>query len=323
MPKPKLKCDKEFMMLKQPLPEDAYTSLEEDIFDNGCTSPLLVWENTIIDGYKRYEICHTWQFDYQTKQIDFSCREEALLYICIDQLNRSDLSKEAICYLIGKRFEIEKTLNTQKAANLLYEEQTAQKIHSVGRHTNFSFQTAIELGKEYHISHNTVYKYGIYARHIDIIWDKEPEIVRKIFSGKLKISHENVIELARLPKGNIRTLNEHLSKSGIEHIGYSDMRHELQWKRISAATNPAQRREKPPTPDFEIKKQPKYDPDAEISSLSLTIPSWVGTIKRVCDNTNFPEISQTAQDKLLRQLHLLYEAVQPLLDQLREENHNG
>lgn len=145
----------------------------------------------------------------------------------------------------------------------------------------------------------------------------------KIFSGKLKISHENVIELARLPKGNIRTLNEHLSKSGIEHIGYSDMRHELQWKRISAATNPAQRREKPPTPDFEIKKQPKYDPDAEISSLSLTIPSWVGTIKRVCDNTNFPEISQTAQDKLLRQLHLLYEAVQPLLDQLREENHNG
>ena len=81
MPKPKLKCDKEFMMLKQPLPEDAYTSLEEDIFDNGCTSPLLVWENTIIDGYKRYEICHTWQFDYQTKQIDFSCREEALLYI--------------------------------------------------------------------------------------------------------------------------------------------------------------------------------------------------------------------------------------------------
>ncbi len=313
--------DAEFMRMKLPLSDTSYASLEESIFDNGCLAPILLWENTIIDGYKRYEICRNWGLPYVTRHQYFASREDAISYICADQLKRNDLSKEATNYLIGKQFEAQKAINARLAAEQLH--QSSDLIRKPGRNTNYSYQTAIELGKQYQISHNTVYKYGIYARCIDIVWEKEPDIIKKIFSGKLKISHQNVVELSRLPKGNLRTLNEHLSNDGIEHIGYSDMRHELQWKRISAATSPAPKKEKPPEHEFEIKKPPKYDPDAEIASLSLTMPSWIGTIQRVRENTDFSKISKEARNKLLCQLHNLYQAVRPLIDQIREDEPNG
>lgn len=315
-----LKTDKEFKRIKQPLDEQDYNALEESIFDTGCTSPILVWNNIIIDGYKRYEICKCWQLPYETNELRFKSRDDALAYICVDQLKRTDLSKEATSYLIGKHFEALKAVNAQLASEKIMKEKLAGITHSAGRHTNFSNQTAIELGKLYGVSHNTVYKYGVYARCIDIVWEKEADIVRKIFSGKLKISHQNVLELSRLPKYNLRTLNEHLSTDGIEHIGYSEMRHELQWKRISAATNPSPKPE--PPHEFQIKKLPEYDPNAEIASLSLTIPSWNGTIQRVKNSTDFTKISKEARQNLLRQLYNLYEAVSPLVEMLREDKHH-
>lgn len=100
------------------------------------------------------------------------------------------------------------------------------------------------------------------------------------------------------------------------------MRHELQWKRVSAATSPPQKKTTAASHEFQIKKQPVYDPNAEIASLSLTIPSWNGTIKRVTENTNFTKTSREARQKLLRQLYNLYGAVTPLIDHLREETQN-
>lgn len=138
----------------------------------------------------------------------------------------------------------------------------------------------------------------------------------------MQISHQNVVELSRLPKTHIRILNEQLSNDGIEHIGYSDMRHELQWKRVSATTSPLPKKTSAPSHEFQIKKQPAYDPNAEIASLSLTIPSWNGTIKRVTQNTDFTKTSKEARQKLLRQLYDLYAAITPLIDHLREEKQN-
>ena len=317
-----IKTDNEFQRIKLPLSEQDYTALEENLFDNGCSAPILVWNDIIIDGYKRFEICTNWQLPFSTKNINFKSRDDAIAYICTDQLKRCDLPQKAVSYLIGKRFEAEKSVNARIAMEQYQSEKNTGIHHTAGRHTNYSYQTAIKLGKEYGISHNTVYKYGIYARSIDIVWEKEADIIRKIFSGKLKISHQNVVELSRLPKTHIRTLNEQLSNDGIEHIGYSDMRHELQWKRVSVTTNPPQKRATAPNHEFQIKKQPAYDPNAEIASLSLTIPSWNGTIKRVTQNTDFTKTSKEARQKLLRQLYNLYSTVTPLIDHLREEKQN-
>ncbi|MGI6735779.1 MAG: hypothetical protein ACOX41_00480 [Anaerovoracaceae bacterium] len=99
-----------------------------------------------------------------------------------------------------------------------------------------------QIADELKISRGTVLKYEIFTKCIDSLREKEPEIAAKILSGKLKISHENIIELERLPSRELHALNNTLSKSNIDHITYSDFRHELLWKEpalYSHATNSA------------------------------------------------------------------------------------
>ena len=70
--------------------------------------------------------------------------------------------------------------------------------------------------------------------------------------------------------------------------------------------------------DAQIKQMPEYDPDAELSSLSFTIPSWVRTIERTANNANFIASSDSAKDKLRCQLRELAKAADYLYYQIRE-----
>ena len=56
MPMPELVKDPEFTDLIQPRDTQYMEELEEDIFDHGCTDPVCVWNNIIIDGHLRYLI---------------------------------------------------------------------------------------------------------------------------------------------------------------------------------------------------------------------------------------------------------------------------
>ena len=106
-----IKTDNEFQRIKLPLSEQDYAALEENLFDNGCSAPILVWNDIIIDGYKRFEICTNWQLPFSTKNINFKSRDDAIAYICTDQLKRFDLPQKAVSYLIGKLFEAEKSID--------------------------------------------------------------------------------------------------------------------------------------------------------------------------------------------------------------------
>ena len=62
-----LKIDPEFQNQIPPLTDDEYKQLEENILKEGkLLSPLIVWNNTLVDGHNRYailqkhpEICYT------------------------------------------------------------------------------------------------------------------------------------------------------------------------------------------------------------------------------------------------------------------------
>ena len=52
-----LKIDPEFQNQIPPLTDDEYKQLEENILKEGkLLSPLIVWNNTLVDGHNRYEI---------------------------------------------------------------------------------------------------------------------------------------------------------------------------------------------------------------------------------------------------------------------------
>ena len=52
-----LKIDPEFQNQTPPLTDDEYKQLAENILKEGkLLSPLIVWNNTLVDGHNRYEI---------------------------------------------------------------------------------------------------------------------------------------------------------------------------------------------------------------------------------------------------------------------------
>ena len=70
----------------------------------------------------------------------------------------------------------------------------------------------------------------------------------------------------------------------------------------------------------QIKITPQYDPDAEVSSLSLTIPSWVSSINRTKDTANLKAISDTARDRLRNELANMIYSIRLLLNEMEESS---
>ena len=64
---------------------------------------------------------------------------------------------------------------------------------------------------------------------------------------------------------------------------------------------------------------PAFDPDAEITALTLTIPSWASSIKRTQTNADFDRVSNYAKDKLTETLIDLQNTISKMLSAIKEE----
>ena len=65
-----------------------------------------------------------------------------------------------------------------------------------------------------------------------------------------------------------------------------------------------------------IRNLPQFDPDAEIASLTLTIPSWISSTERVLRVSDFKMASNTAKNKLKYQLMCLLSTTNSILKKL-------
>ena len=182
-------------------------------------------------------------------------------------------------------------------------------------------EIATIIGKEYNFGFSTVTKYDVYARALDEIRAKGPEITNKILNGNLRVSHENVIELSRLPIEDINGLKRLLESGSIDRIGYSQLRHELRWQRLpTGKPDYRRRRRERENAEAGIKQMPVTDPDAELTSLKFTIPSWSKTISRTMELTDFPSTSASVRQEVKTQLVNLTRKINRLLKQLEEDS---
>ena len=101
-----LKIDPEFQSQIPPLTDDEFKQLEENILKEGkLLSPLIVWNNTLVDGHNRYEIVQEHpEISFSTMPLPFESREEVLAWICKNQLGRRNLTPEQKKFLIGKQY---------------------------------------------------------------------------------------------------------------------------------------------------------------------------------------------------------------------------
>lgn len=309
--------DAEFKSLIRPLSEDEFRLLEENIRNDGCLEPIVTWNGRILDGHNRYKICEHWQIPYKTFEMDFPCREKAISWICATQLGRRNISEEMRKYLIGKRFTAEKIISraqqkrpemspdlTQPSGAQLYQLYKAGDIAQAP----VKNRTAERIANEYHISHGTVEKYARFSRAIDAISEASPGLAPRILSGECKIAHNNILELSKLKKAEMQRVASSLLPAALEpNLRYRDTRERLQ------EITPMVPRIKP-----EIKNMPEPNPDAALTSLILTVPTWENSLQSALTQSDMREVSLQARKKLCDVLIRLKNTVDKTLEIIKE-----
>jgi hypothetical protein len=314
-----LSIDEEFQNLIRPLFKNEYMQLEANLIADGCREPISIWNGVIVDGHNRYKICTEHQIPFAVEEMSFTCREEAISWICTNQLGRRNLTEESRKYLIGKQYESERFLNRRRAVYLAVGKNEADNglpyetfdPEQSFRSGDTRRKTAERIAMDNHISHGTVEKYYIYARAIDEIEKKSPQMAQKILSGRYKVSHEGVLSLARGSSEEIQDLNKRLEHTKYPFAKYQTTRQEIQGiarvQKGSIDNRPS------------IKDMPEYDPDAEVIGLTLTIPSWSSSINRIIQS-NLETVSDSAKQKLYTALIDLQESVSLMLSAIEEDN---
>ena len=308
-----LMTDEDFRNLKHPLFPNEYKQLEASILTEGCLSPILTWKGFIVDGHNRYEICKRHGIPFRTEEVFFECKEEAMAWICAEQLGRRNITEETRKFLIGLQYENEKIANNRKV-RIRSESGKVMEILQKADQTNR--KTAHRIAEENHISPGTVEKYAIYTRALEEIGKKEPKLVPKILSGKYKFSHNGVIELARLSQEEIKGVNRRLERTSSAFAPYQATRKEIHDTVMNAAERA--KAKKIADQSHTVKDMPKYDPDSEVTGLTLTIPSWESSIKRVKAVTDLSLVSDDAKNKLVSALIDLKLIVDEMLYTVKE-----
>ena len=190
-----LKIDPEFQSQIPPLTDDEFKQLEENILKEGkLISPLIVWNNTLVDGHNRYAILQKHpEIYFSTMPLRFENREEAIAWICRNQLGRRNLSPEQKRYLLGKQYEAEK-----KAAKIFRGNQYTLAKKSGGTHDDNHHsgkKTCDRIAEENGVSRASVLRASHYTRGIDIADNLSPGIKQKVFSGEVKFTNEEMSKL--------------------------------------------------------------------------------------------------------------------------------
>ncbi|MGM9601552.1 MAG: hypothetical protein ACI3W5_08215 [Faecousia sp.] len=303
-----LKIDKEFKNLIPPLSRSEYLQLEENILAEGCREPIITWNGYIIDGHNRYEICTKHSIKFSIKEKEFDYREDAIAWICANQLGRRNVTEETRKFLIGMQYENEKVAaKFRNARGTNQYSGVSEKDIASGRYTSK------RIAEQQHISHGTVQKYAEYTRALEAIGKKDPDLVPKILSGRYKISHNNIVALSRLSPQELKSVIRRIEQVQQPFIQYSTAR-----KEILSPSLPSQvAGEQVAVPS--VKDAPVFDPDAELIGLTLTIPSWGSSIERAMSNADLSLASKSAKYKLIDALTYLRLKIDDVLSAIKEE----
>ncbi|MBO6273599.1 hypothetical protein J6O48_12595 [bacterium] len=282
-----LEIKEKFKNLIPPLTSLEYEQLEENIIKNGCREPICIWNETIIDGHNRYEICHKNEIPFFIQEVpDIGTDEEAVVWICANQLGRRNLSEESRKMLIGERYNAELIVNAKKNNYGHNQYSVNKEIRKPASHA-----TAEKIAKEYNISEASVRRYAQYSKVMNTMSETNPELFKQIKDGYLKFTREEISKMAFEQK----TQNNDNSRHKRSNAG----RHKKK---------------------FQIKEVPEYSPNVEFDSLAHTIPSWQRSIDRVLSNKDINNISYEVKTHLKTELEKIKFSIETMLCALEEKD---
>lgn len=290
-----LKIDERFQRLICPLDAQSLAYLEAGILSGRCDRSLVVWNGYLIDGFSCYRICAEHQLPFHVENKEFAGWEAAAAWICAQQLRRNDIPEELRRFLIGTQYLMEK-----REAQLLYNKDG---FHAK-QYGSACHQIAVRLGIVNHVARATVQKYAAYAQAVEVIQERMPKIAENILSGHIKISHEKLVAFSKMEDQAFQRAVRQME--AIKQPFFpGGTRQQYPRKLENSVEKPA--------PGPSVKDMPVFDPDAEITGLTLTIPSWSGSIDRMIKKTDLTLASAKAKERLASALLSLQKKISEAL----------
>lgn len=197
-----LKIDPEFSAQILPLSFEELQQLEMNMIRDGkLTDPIIVWNKTILDGHNHYNILRKHSFiEYEIKEMEFSSRQEALIWICNHQLGRRNLTPERRKYLIGKRYEAEKQISQNRGNQYTSTKKDATDQNDPCQNKSGSHITRQRIAKETGTSEGYVQRAEKYMNGVEAADEAAPGAREEILNGKIKAADREICAIAKAPK---------------------------------------------------------------------------------------------------------------------------
>jgi N6-adenosine-specific RNA methylase IME4 len=215
-----LTFNNEFYNLIPPLSPEELSSLESSLKHEGCRDPLVVWNNTIIDGHHRYSICTKHGISFKVvEKTELETELDVKLWMINNQFSRRNLPTEtrlALAYRF-KEFEAEKAKERMQATQFKTVDDTAYQL--VGspqveelktEHTTQSRGTLGEIAKRAGVSHTTAEQYDTIQRKGTE--EQKAEVaagqssIKKVYTQIQKAERLEKNKATEWPKGKYRVI---------------------------------------------------------------------------------------------------------------------
>lgn len=165
-----------FRDLMRKLSKDEYKTLEENIIEEGrAIDPIVVWDDTIIDGHNRYNICTEHDIPFTTHRMEFANEHEAKMWIIQNQYGRRNLTQHEMSYIRGQI-----VLNTSRVRT--------NRGEAVKR-----------MAESSGVSPRTVRNDMTFAKQVD---GMEPTVKDDILNGNINVTKAEVAKLSEVSAGD-------------------------------------------------------------------------------------------------------------------------
>jgi N6-adenosine-specific RNA methylase IME4 len=184
----------EFRDLIPALTDDEFKGLEESIKKEGCRDSIITWNNIIIDGHNRYNICSKFNIPYKVYEMKFDSKDDVIDWMYTNQLSRRNLTDEKKTYLIGKQYEFRKKRIGAPIGNI-----NAIKQSNQSDYIEKPKEKTIEvMAKENNVGQATIQRAAEYSKAVDtVVKNVGVDTLRqKILNGEVKLTKKDTIALA-------------------------------------------------------------------------------------------------------------------------------
>ncbi len=162
------------------------------------------------------------------------------------------------------------------------------------------------------LTDSTYRRLMVYRHSIDRLQELVPELMPRIIDGDTRLSIDNAATASRWEADDIREALEKLrDRSVFINTVFSEHPSHRPHNRRQKYNEGKEHRQS-------IKDTPMFDPEAQISGISCTIPSWVAAIDRAFTATEFSDVSLHARYRFTKELAALKDTAQIVLDMIKE-----